>query len=122
MFLSFFPGLKNYCCTPAPSDRIMRMRSSLGLSCMIVGLFILRRKKMGTGRESPEEGFSLFKFWILFVVGLVVVLSLFRGFMGGVENAKLREAERGVKRKSRRGQGRKEEHQPSSSSEHEHKD
>ena len=82
---------------------------------------------MASGRrESTEEGFSLLKFWILFVVGLIVVVSLFRGFMGGVENAKLRdrEAERGgkkVKRKSRRGQGKKE-HQPSSSPEHEHKD
>lgn len=85
---------------------------------------------MASGRESTEEGFSMLKFWILFVVGLVVVLSLFRGFMGGVENAKLRdrEAERGVggvKRKSRRGQGKKskeEHHQPISSAEHEHKD
>ena len=83
---------------------------------------------MASGRrESTEEGFSLFKFWILFVVGLIVVVSLFRGFMGGVENAKLREAERArggkVKRKSRRGQGKKEthDHQPSSS-QHEHKD
>ena len=83
---------------------------------------------MASGRrESTEEGFSLLKFWILFVVGLIVVVSLFRGFMGGVENAKLREAERGgkkVKRKSRRGQGKKEEHhhRPTSSPEHEHKD
>jgi hypothetical protein len=83
---------------------------------------------MASGRESKEEGFSLLKFWILFVVGMIVVLSLFRGFMGGVENAKLREAERAVrvpvKRKSRRGQRKKEEHhhQPISSSEHEHKD
>ena len=90
------------------------------------------KNKMASGRESTEDGLSMLKFWILFVVGLVVVLSLFRGFMGGVENAKLRdrEAERGVggarvKRKSRRGQGKKskeEHHQPSSSSEHEHKD
>ena len=82
---------------------------------------------MASGRESQEEGFSMLKFWILFVVGLVVVLSLFRGFMGGVENAKLRdrEAERGVKRKSRRSQevkSKEEHHQPSSNSEHEHKD
>ena len=81
-----------------------------------------KKKKMASGRESPEEGFSLLKFWILFVVGLIVVLSLFRGFMGGVENAKLREAERGVKRKSRRGQGKKEEPSSSSSSKHEHTD
>lgn len=87
---------------------------------------------MASGRrESTEEGFSLLKFWILFVVGLIVVVSLFRGFMGGVENVKLRdrEAERGglgkkVKRKSRRGQGKKEthHHQPSPSPDHEHKD
>ena len=78
---------------------------------------------MASGRESSEEGATLLKFWVLFVVGLVVVLSLFRGFMGGVENAKLREAERGVKIK-RRGQRRRQDGDPTipSSAEHEHKD
>ena len=76
--------------------------------------------KMASGRDSQEEGVSLLKFWALFVVGLVIVLSLFRGFMGGVENAKLKEAERGVVKKKRRGQGKRD--NPSSSLEHEHKD
>ena len=81
------------------------------------------RGKMASGRDSREEGTSLFKFWVLFVVGLVVLLSLFRGFMGGVENAKIREAERRGVKKKRRGQGKRKEHdQPNSSLEHEHKD
>ena len=32
-------------------------------------------------------------FWVLFIVGLVVVLSLFRGFLAAMENAKLRDTE-----------------------------
>lgn len=57
-------------------------------------------------RVGSEEGMSVLKFWLLFIVGLVVVLSLFRGFMGGVENATLREAERKKKRRSKRIEGR----------------
>ena len=37
-------------------------------------------------QEKQPEGFSVFKFWILFVLGLVVVLILFRGFSGAGEN------------------------------------
>lgn len=50
----------------------------------------------GRSGESPEEGITALKFWVLFIVGLVVVLSLYRGFVGGDpgggENEKLKEA------------------------------
>ena len=58
---------------------------------------------LGSNREGMEEGPSAFKFWLLFVVGLVIILSLFRGLTGKVEpevNAK--EAERKGKRQGRR--------------------
>ena len=56
----------------------------------------------GRNKESPEEGLTMLKFWLMFIVGMVVVLSLFRGFMGGVENAKLKEAELKKKRRGKR--------------------
>lgn len=67
---------------------------------------------MATGRsgENQGEGLTALKFWVMFVVGLVIVLSLFRGFMGGVENEKVKEAELVVKKK-RRGKRTKHEHQ-----------
>ena len=51
--------------------------------------------------SNTEEGPSAFKFWLLFVVGLVIVLSVFRGLTGKIEvNAK--EAGRNGKRQGRR--------------------
>lgn len=79
---------------------------------------------MAPGRDSQEGGVSLFKFWSLFIVGLVVVLSLFRGFMGGVENAKLREAElkaKGIGTRKRRGRSSRKE-KDDKTLKHEHED
>ena len=58
----------------------------------------------GRNREGGEEGLSPFKFWLLFVVGLVILLSLFRGFTGKVEmaGAQSEKAERKGKRRGRR--------------------
>ena len=75
----------------------------------------------GRNRESPEEGLTMLKFWVMFIVGLVVVLSLFRGFMGGVENAKLKEVELKKKMKKRGGK-RKSGAEVETYSKHEHRD
>ena len=47
----------------------------------------------GHSRHGEGEGLGP-SFWILFIVGLVIVLSLFRGFAAAVGNARRREGTR----------------------------
>ena len=73
--------------------------------CTVRRVSCHRKMAFGRNREGGEEGLSPFKFWLLFVVGLVILLSLFRGFTGKaeMEGSQSEKAERKGKRRGRKG-------------------
>ena len=57
----------------------------------------------GEGKSGESIGPA---FWVLFIVGLVIVLSLFRGFAAAVENSSIETKERKKKMKTAAGDHR----------------
>lgn len=64
--------------------------------------YIIRKKADAmAGKAEPSESINP-SFWILFIVGMVILLSLFRGFTAAVESP--REAESRRRHKKNRSQ------------------
>ncbi len=52
------------------------------------------------GHKKDEGGLGP-AFWVLFIVGMVIMLSLFRGFTAAVQNSSTKSAEKKRRRKTK---------------------